>query len=175
MTSMCVYGFVAIIFVIRLYFLRVSKQNEARIVADGGREYGAFNSKLMAIVHVLIYFYALGEFYYLDRSVNSLTFIGMGLVVFSMYMLYMVSRLLSPIWTVKLMVAKNHQYVDHWLFRNIKHPNYFLNIVPELVGLILVCQAWYTALLLLPIYAIIMYIRIIEENKIIELLKVESF
>lgn len=70
-----------------IYFLRVSKQNEARIVADGGREYGAFNSKLMAIVHVLIYFYALGEFYYLDRSVNSLTFIGMGLVVFSMYML----------------------------------------------------------------------------------------
>ena len=119
MTSMCVYGFVAIIFVIRLYFLRVSKQNEARIVADGGREYGAFNSKLM--------------------------------------------------------VAKNHQYVDHWLFRNIKHPNYFLNIVPELVGIILVCQAWYTARLLLPIYAIIMYIRIIEENKIIELLKVESF
>lgn len=90
MTSMCVYGFVAIIFVIRLYFLRVSKQNEARIVADGGREYGAFNSKLMAIVHVLIYFYALGEFYYLDRSVNSLTFIGMGLVVFSMYMLYII-------------------------------------------------------------------------------------
>ncbi len=165
----------SIIFVIRLYFLRVSKQNEARIVADGGREYGAFNSKLMAIVHVLIYFCALGEFYYLDRSVNLLTFIGMGLVVFSMYMLYMVSRLLSPIWTVKLMVAKNHQYVDHWLFRNIKHPNYFLNIVPELVGIILVCQAWYTALLLLPIYAIIMYIRIIEENKIIELLKVESF
>ena len=164
----------AIIFVIRLYFLRVSKQNEARIVADGGREYGAFNSKLMAIVRVLIYFGALGEFYYLDRSVNSLTFTGMGLVVFSMYMLYMVSRLLSPIWTVKLMVAKNHQYVDHWLFRNIKHPNYFLNIVPELVGIILVCQAWYTALLLLPIYAIIMYIRIIEENKIIELLKVES-
>lgn len=155
--------------------MRVSKQNEARIVADGGREYGAFNSKLMAIVHVLIYFGALGEFYYLDRSVNLLTFIGMGLVVFSMYMLYMVSRLLSPIWTVKLMVAKNHQYVDHWLFRNIKHPNYFLNIVPELVGIILVCQAWYTALLLLPIYAIIMYIRIIEENKIIELLKVESF
>ncbi len=155
--------------------MRVSKQNEARIVADGGREYGAFNSKLMAIVHVLIYFCALGEFYYLDRSVNLLTFIGMGLVVFSMYMLYMVSRLLSPIWTVKLMVAKNHQYVDHWLFRNIKHPNYFLNIVPELVGIILVCQAWYTALLLLPIYAIIMYIRIIEENKIIELLKVESF
>ena len=154
--------------------MRVSKQNEARIVADGGREYGAFNSKLMAIVHVLIYFCALGEFYYLDRSVNLLTFIGMGLVVFSMYMLYMVSRLLSPIWTVKLMVAKNHQYVDHWLFRNIKHPNYFLNIVPELVGIILVCQAWYTALLLLPIYAIIMYIRIIEENKIIELLKVES-
>ena len=155
--------------------MRVSKQNEARIVADGGREYGAFNSKLMAIVHVLIYFCALGEFYYLDRSVNLLTFIGIGLVVFSMYMLYMVSRLLSPIWTVKLMVAKNHQYVDHWLFRNIKHPNYFLNIVPELVGIILVCQAWYTALLLLPIYAIIMYIRIIEENKIIELLKVESF
>lgn len=91
-----------------------------------------------------------------------------------MYMLYMVSRLLSPIWTVKLMVAKNHQYVDHWLFRNIKHPNYFLNILPELGGIILVCQAWYTALLLLPIYAIIMYIRIIEENKIIERLKVES-
>lgn len=82
-------------------------------------------------------------------------------------MLVVVVRLLSEIWTVKLMIAKNHQFNDHWLFRVVKHPNYFLNIAPELIGLALLCHAWYTLLCVGPLYAFILGNRIKEENHLI--------
>lgn len=94
--------------------------------------------------------------------------IGMVLITFSIFVLYKVTQLLSGIWTVKLMIVSNHKFVDHWLFRYIKHPNYFLNICPELIGLVLLCHAQITAMLLFPFYTIALTIRIIEENRLID-------
>ena len=83
-------------------------------------------------------------------------------------MLYTVTRLLKDIWTVKLMILKDHKFVNHWLFVNVKHPNYFLNILPELAGLALLCHALYTALVISPLYIFVMYIRIKEEEKLLK-------
>lgn len=83
-------------------------------------------------------------------------------------MLYVVVHLLDGIWTVKLMIAKNHQFNNHWLFEKVKHPNYFLNIVPELIGLGLICHSFITCIIVFPFYAVVMYIRIKEENMLIE-------
>ncbi|MBS5596944.1 MAG: hypothetical protein KHX07_07535 [Peptostreptococcus sp.] len=85
-----------------------------------------------------------------------------------MIVLYTVISILGDIWTVKLMLLKNHKYVDHWLFRTFKHPNYFLNIMPELCGIGLLCHAKLTSLVILPLYAIVLYKRISQENMILE-------
>ena len=82
--------------------------------------------------------------------------------------LYWVIQLLGPIWTVKLMLVKNHRFVDHWLFQTVKHPNYFLNILPELIGLALLCHATYSFCLLFPLYVLILNRRIREENKLLQ-------
>lgn len=66
------------------------------------------------------------------------------------------------------MVAKNHKFKDHWLFRTVKHPNYFLNIVPELVGIALIRHSKMVSIVVLPLYAIVLYIRIKEENMVLE-------
>lgn len=158
---------VVVLFVIRLLFLRVSKMNEKRIVANGGVEYGKGVSKAMAIVHCLIYLCALMESLWTHTKIDSVSIVGMLLTVFSMIILYWITRLLRDIWTVKLMVAKDHTYNNHWLFRYIKHPNYFLNIIPELIGICLLCHAWYTLMVAIPVYGWIMYQRIREENQIL--------
>ncbi|NRE16447.1 isoprenylcysteine carboxylmethyltransferase family protein, partial [Enterococcus faecalis] len=59
----------------------------------------------------------------------------------------------------------------NWLFKHIKHPNYFLNIIPELIGVTLVFHAWYTLLILLMPYGICLYLRIREENQLLANLK----
>ena len=92
---------------------------------------------------------------------------GLGLLIFAMFMLYVVTKLLGEIWTVKLMLVKNHQFVDHWLFRYVKHPNYFLNIIPELIGLALLCHALLSFCILFPFYIIVLYNRIKEEEQLL--------
>lgn len=162
-------GIVILVFFIRLYFLKISIKNEQRILAEGGTEYGKENSKRITILHILFYLGCSVEaFIHKTQFDNTISIVGLILVVFSMFMLYVVTQLLKDIWTVKLMLVKNHKYNDHWLFRVVKHPNYFLNIVPELVGLALFCHAKYTAMILLPLYAIVLYIRIKEEENILK-------
>lgn len=38
---------------------------------------------------------------------------------YSLVVLQKLTQLLEGIWTVKLMIANNHRYVDHWIFRYI--------------------------------------------------------
>lgn len=163
-----IYVIVIAVFIIRLFFLKISIKNEKRILKDGGKEYGVENSKRITILHILFYLGCLIEALIKKPAFDTISFIGLVLIIFSIFMLYTVTRLLKDIWTVKLMILKNHQFVDHWLFVNIKHPNYFLNILPELVGLALLCHASYTALILSPLYIYVMSIRIKEEEQLLK-------
>lgn len=162
-----IYFIVLVVFVIRLIFLKISIKNEKAIISNGGREYGKENSKRITVLHILFYLGCFIESIVRKVEFDKLSFVGLGLVVFSIFMLYIVTRLLGEIWTVKLMLLKNHRYVDHWLFRIVRHPNYFLNIFPELLGLALMCHALITATVLTPFYCVVLYIRIKEEEKLL--------
>jgi isoprenylcysteine carboxyl methyltransferase (ICMT) family protein YpbQ len=48
----------------------------------------------------------------------------------------------------------------------MKHPNYFLNILPELVGLCLVLGAFVTLIVGIPLYSILLFMRIRLENRL---------
>jgi len=159
---------VSLLFLLRPYFLSISIKNEKRILVEGGKEFGVANTKLLTICHTLFYAACLTEAILKRAGFDALSAIGFILLLFSMAMLYWVIQLLDPIWTVKLMLVKNHRFVDHWLFQTVKHPNYFLNILPELVGLALLCHATYSFSLLFPLYAFILYRRIREENRLFQ-------
>lgn len=164
-----IYILVVLIFVLRLYFLKISKQNERAILRNGGTEYGARNSKFLTIAHILFYFGCLAEAIVKKPEFDGVCATGLGLIVFSFLMLYyIVNHLLKGIWTVKLMVAKGHKYNPHWLFQIVKHPNYYLNITPELIGLALLCHAVAIFALLAPIYAGILAVRIKQENRVLK-------
>lgn len=165
---MKIYLIVALIFLIRLYFLKISIKNEKKILADGGKEYGKQNSKRITILHILFYLSCAVEAEIKRVNFDYISAIGLVLIIFSMLMLYVVTNLLKDIWTVKLMVLKNHKYNNHWLFRKVKHPNYFLNILPELLGLSLLCHSIMSSVIILPFYIIVMYIRIKEEEKVLK-------
>ncbi len=161
-----IYLFFLIFASIRLLFLRYSIKNEKAILANGGREYGAKVSFLLAIVHTIIYFSAFFEGIVRKVSLDTVSMIGLLLIGFSYSVLVYIIHLLGKLWTVKLMVASDHVYVDHWLFKKIEHPNYFLNIIPELIGIILFFHAWLTGIIGLPIYMVILMLRIREENEV---------
>ncbi|CAD7289717.1 hypothetical protein LMG7974_01795 [Campylobacter majalis] len=166
---MTIYILVAVIFALRLVFLKISKQNEAMILQNGGVEHGVKNTKMLTIAHIAFYFSCLTEAVVKTSVFDTTSAVGLGLIVFAFLMLYyIVNHLLRGIWTVKLMVANNHKYNPHWLFRYVKHPNYYLNIIPELIGLALLCHAKISFMILMPIYLIVLFIRIKQEDKVLK-------
>ena len=95
---------------------------------------------------------------------------------FAYAMLFYVIYKLHDVWTVKLYIIPDHRIEKSFLFRTVRHPNYYLNIIPELIGIALLCNAWYTLLIGLPIYACLLAIRIRQEERAMkELVKKYGF
>ena len=90
---------------------------------------------------------------------------GLALYVVAMLVLLYVIHELGSAWTVKVLLAKGHILNQSWLFRAVRHPNYYLNLLPELVGLALAMKAWLTLAILFPCYLAALFRRIkIEEE-----------
>lgn len=165
--SVSLYMLFIVIALFRIRVLLISKRNEQELLESGGKEYGKIVSKLLAILHTLFYFFALFEGIYKKVQFDNIGLIGALIIGLSFFILIRVIQILGKYWTVKLIFADKHTLNTNWLFKHIKHPNYFLNIIPELIGVTLVFHAWYTLLILLIPYGVCLCLRIREENRLL--------
>jgi isoprenylcysteine carboxyl methyltransferase (ICMT) family protein YpbQ len=157
-----------LIAIFRITVLLLSQKHEKQLLQQNATEYNRTNTKIIAILHTLFYFACFFEGIYRKTNWDSLTTIGLILVFLSYLVLLYVIHILGDYWTVKLIFAPDHKIIKNWLFDSIKHPNYFLNILPELVGVTLIFHAWITFSLLILPYIFCLSIRIRSENKLIE-------
>lgn len=169
--SVSLYMLFIVIALFRIRVLLISKRNEQELLESGGKEYGKIVSKLLAILHTLFYFCALFEGIYKKVQFDGIGLIGTLIIGISFFILIKVIQILGKYWTVKLIFADKHTLNTNWLFKHVKHPNYFLNIIPELIGVTLVFHAWYTLLILLIPYGVCLCLRIREENRLLANLK----
>jgi isoprenylcysteine carboxyl methyltransferase (ICMT) family protein YpbQ len=150
----------------RLWTLVISRRHEKVLMAHGAVEYDVKNSNALAIIHALFYFFAIIEGELRRTGLDSIALIGMSLYLAGGILLLIVMRLLGPLWTVRLIIANGHVLVRHWLFRKLRHPNYYIAIIPELLGLSLYMHAWYTLGIGGALYALPLYRRIQQENAV---------
>lgn len=155
----------AFFFALRLVSLSYSIRNEKRILQLGAVQHGAFNSLMLTLVHIVYYFSALYEAYRSGIGFNHYSAWGTAVMAFSYIMLFYVIYKLRDVWTVKVYIVPNQRIEKSFLFRVVRHPNYFLNIIPELIGVGLLCNAWYTIMIGLPVYGCFLAIRIRQEEK----------
>ncbi len=152
-------------FALRLCSLFYSIRNEKRILKRGAVQYGKLNSLFITLAHVAYYFFALYECYVTGIEFNSFSVCGVAVMSFAYVMLFYVIYKLYDVWTVKLYIVPNQRIERSFLFRTVRHPNYYLNIIPELIGVALLCNAWYTLAIGLPIYGCLLAVRIRKEEK----------
>lgn len=160
------WGFFGLAVLLRGASLWISWRHERALVEAGAEQFGARNSAALAGLHGLFYAGALAEGLWRRAQPDLISLLGMGLYLFAMAMLGVVIRQLRGLWTVKLYLAPDHGLNRHWLFRRVRHPNYILNVLPELVGLALVLKAGVTMVTLLPLYLVSLGIRIAQEEKV---------
>lgn len=153
---------------LRLASLVKSARNEKKLRKANAVEYGRKNSIWLTVAHTLFYVSCLTESILSERTVNSITWVGVVIFAISMIVLWTVIFSLKDIWTVKLYIAPYQVVNRSFIFKYFRHPNYFLNILPELVAMALICQAWHTLMIGMPIYLIPLTIRIVQEEKVMK-------
>jgi len=171
MSNTCLYIY-CLFFLFRFATMIISGKNEKMLAKLGAVEFGKVNSKLLVVAHFGFYIACLTEGILNGNAFNNdgLTRIGLLLYIFSIIVLYIVIYSIKHIWTVKLIIAPKayHTINKGYLFKFIKHPNYFLNIIPELIGTALVFHSFLTLFIGLPIYLIPLVIRILQEEKVMK-------
>lgn len=158
-------AFVVLAVIFRVATLIVSIRNEKRLKAHGAVEVGAVNSAILALAHIAFYVAAIIEgFSSRSHAFDAAAMAGLAVYGFGAAVLVAVIRSLSRFWTVKLIIAADHELVANPLFRWVRHPNYFLNLLPELIGFALVLHAFNTLWIGLPLYLIPLIVRIRQEE-----------
>ena len=158
--------FVVIALVFRVGTLGISVRNEKRMKAAGAREFGRANSLALGILHTAIYVAAIGEGWWRAVQVDAMSVAGMVLYAVGAVGLVIVIRTLGRLWSLKLLIAKDHVLITHPLFRVMRHPNYFVGILPELVGFCVALHAWVTLAVGMPIYLVSLGLRIRREEQV---------
>jgi len=161
------YLFVAAL-IFRMWTLSVSVRHERVLKAAGGVEYGRRNSLVLAGMHTLFYLAAIGEASLRKPAFDLQAIAGIVLYFGGALVLLLVMGALGRLWTVKLILARDHVLSTHWIFRVVRHPNYLLAIVPELLGLSLFLHAFYTSAIVGGLYILPLVQRIREESSIMK-------
>jgi len=157
---------VALIAMFRLWTLHVASTNEKRLKINGAMEYGYGSTLAVWISTGAIYAGALIEGDTLRHAqFDRVAAIGLAIYIFSAMALIWVMRTLGPFWSGKVLIAPGHKLVVHPIFRTIKHPNYFLNMIPELVGFTIMLHAFITLAVGLPLFLISIFFRIRVEEQ----------
>ncbi|WP_027684224.1 isoprenylcysteine carboxylmethyltransferase family protein [Rhizobium leguminosarum] len=158
-------AFVFAAFAWRIFTVVVSTRNEIALKRRGAKEVGALNSIALAVAHLAFYITATIEGAHLGSEISfAVSSIGIVLYVLAAIALVSVMRSLRDIWTVKIMIDKAHPLVRTGLFAWVRHPNYFVSILPELFAFAMALNAYWTMILGLPLYLIPLSIRIRQEE-----------
>src|SRR5207253_5068813 len=151
---------------LRVRAVACSKRHEKVLKAQGARVYGQSASHPLAAAHTVFYSGTLVEGLWRRTQPTPWTTVGLLLYALGILALVLVWRELKGLWTIKLLIASDHRLNQSTLFRWVRHPNYFLNILPELVGLALIMGAWLVLVLGLPLYILVLRRRIVQEEQV---------
>ncbi len=136
---------VALVALLRLVELQVSRRNVAAMNSRGGVEVGAGHYPWMVLMHASFLVSCPLEVWLLDRSwVPVLGVPMLGLVAAGMGLRYWTVRTLGVRWTTRVIVLPGEPLVRTGPYRLLRHPNY-LGVVLELFALPMVHTAWITA------------------------------
>jgi methyltransferase len=162
----CLVGVVALQ---RLFELRLSRRNEARLKARGGREYAPHQLRWMTLLHGGWLIAMPIEVLFADRVLT----LGIAIPALCVFLCgqllrYAAIRSLGDRWCVRIITLPGEAVVNTGVFSRLRHPNY-LGVALEIAALPLVHGAWLTALVASILNALVLRARIrVEESALIK-------
>lgn len=158
-------GLLLVVALQRLCELRLSSSNERYLRSRGGREHAARHFKVMAALHGAWLVAMLAEVWLLDRRPEPwLLLTCAALFVAGQVLRYAAIYTLGPRWSVRIYTLPGEALVSSGIYRYLRHPNY-VGVVLEIAALPLLHSAWLTAVLFSTANALLLRVRVTEEER----------
>jgi methyltransferase len=155
---------VGLVAVQRLLELRLSRRNERRARARGAVERGAGHYPWMVALHASWLLSTLVEGLLRGPEFPAYWPVPLALFLLVQPLRYWAILSLRESWNTKILVVPRARLVRRGPYRYLKHPNYVV-VVVEILTFPLVFGAWITALVFSALNAMLLYVRIREENR----------
>ncbi len=159
------WGLLALVGVERLLELWLSNRNAAWAFARGGVETGQGHYRFMTVFHTAFLVACAVEPWALARPfVAPWGFVALGGALAAQALRYWAITTLGPRWNTRVIVLPEAEPVTQGPYRFVRHPNY-VAVVLELAALPLVHGAFVTAALFSVGNALLLSVRIREEER----------
>lgn len=164
------YIVIGIVVVQRLVELVISNQNEKWLLSRGAVQYGRNHYKFIVLMHVCFFLSLIQEymFHSMHKELNILNYSFLVFFFLLQFGRVWVITTLGKFWNTKIFRIKKRPLVKKGPYKYFRHPNYII-VTLEILVLPLVFNLYYTAVIFTVWNAIMLTIRIKEENKALNL------
>lgn len=156
--------FLSFVILLRIGELILSKHNEKWLLKNGAVEYGKEHYPFIVILHTSFILSLIIEYYTKANFTYSLWLIILYILLIILKTNVLLS--LGKFWNTKIYRVKSYPLVRKGIYKYIKHPNYMI-VVAEILIIPLAFHLYYTAIIFSFLNALMLYVRINEENKIL--------
>lgn len=152
----------------RLFELRLSQRNEARLRAQGAHEVDAEHFGWMKALHTAWFLAMIIEVWCFRRVFKPLL-AASALVLFliGQSLRYAAIHTLGPRWTVNIMTLPGAPPVNDGIYRYLRHPNY-LGVILEIGAVPLLHGAYLTSVVFSLANALLLMVRIRAEERALD-------
>lgn len=153
--------FISFIILFRIGELFLAKKNEKWLLKNGAVEYGKKHYPFIVALHILFFISLIIE--YVTQQTASFSLL-MLLFYFALlaFKVWIISSL-GKFWNTKIYRIQDFPLIKKGPYKYFKHPNYIV-VIAEIAAIPLVFHLYYTAVIFSLLNAIILTIRIKEEN-----------
>jgi methyltransferase len=150
----------------RVFELVLAEGNRRWAREQGGKESGQWHYPLIVAVHAAFYLSLVLEYRYLSSGWNPLWPVWLAILVLALGLRVWAIASLGRYWNTRIIVVPGKKPVMRGPYRWIRHPNYLV-VATEILVIPVLCGAYLTALSFSAINAVVLYLRIREEERAI--------
>lgn len=157
--------FISFIILLRIGELILSKRNEKWLLQNGAIEYGQKHYPLMVVLHGFFIISLMIEYSIKPTASYSLLLLFMYFLTLALKA-WIISSL-GKFWNTKIYRIPGFPLIEKGPYRHFLHPNYIIVII-EIAIIPLIFHLYYTAIIFTILNAIMLMVRIKEENKVLK-------
>jgi methyltransferase len=146
--------------------LALSKRNKAWLLQHGAIEYGQKHYPFIVALHMLFFLALIFEYYNQQPPSLSLFYLIFYCLLIAIKTWIILS--LGKFWNTRIYHISGFPLQKKGPYKYMRHPNYCV-VVAEIAVIPLIFHLYYTAVIFSLLNAILLFIRINEENKVLKM------